>query len=94
MGAAAFNHSTGRFSASGHLTNVLSHRAKFRVVYFCNPPKHGVDPFQMDSRIITLGPGRSTGWTVHSPVLQPKSKLAHVTWANCAMIVRTPGQSY
>jgi hypothetical protein len=102
LGAAALDRSTGRVEASGTLTNALSHPVKFQVWYTCIGSRR-VMPFRMRSAIITLDPGRSTAWTIHSPVLRlksnakpvPRSRLAHMSnWENCAMMVRTPGISY
>jgi hypothetical protein len=99
LGAAALDRSTGRVEASGTLTNVLSQPVKFQVWYTCTGSRR-VMPFRMKSAVMTLGPGRSTPWAMHSAVLRlksnanpvPRSRLAHMsTWENCAMMVRTPG---
>jgi hypothetical protein len=99
LGAATLDRSTGRVEASGTLTNVLSQSVKFQVWYTCTGSRR-VMPFRMKSAMITLGPGRSTAWSMHSAVLRlksnanpvPRSRLAHMsTWENCAMMVRTPG---
>jgi hypothetical protein len=99
LGTAALDRSTGRVEASGTLTNALSHPVKFQVLYACNGT-HRIMGFPMKSPIITLAPGHSTAWTIHSAVLRlksdatpvPKSKLAHLSaWFNCAMTVTTPG---
>jgi hypothetical protein len=99
LGAAALDRSTGRVEASGKLTNALSHPVEFQVLYACNGT-HRIMGFPMTSRVITLAPGHSTSWTIHSAALRfksdatpvPKSELAHLsTWFNCAMTVTTPG---
>ena len=104
FGVPRLDRTTGRVSASGSITNVLSRSARFEVHLDCNPPDRHIVGFGLHSRLIRIAPGASSAWAARSAALRtvarpghpsgrvPRSTLAHLrTWVSCAYWVATPG---
>jgi hypothetical protein len=104
FGAPQVDRATGRVSASGMVTNLLSRPLRFEVHLECNPHTRHIAGFGLHSGLLVAGPGASSSWTARSAVLRtvsrpghpsasvPGSDLAHLgTWMSCAYWVATPG---